>query len=103
MKVIWNKLAEAQLDRSIAYVSEFWSKAAGERLLRESRRISHLLATHPHLGAPEPLLAARPQGYRSIVVGHYNKFIYFVSGDVVYVSAVWDTRRDPSALVDEIS
>lgn len=102
-KVIWNELAEAQLDHSIAFVSDVWGKAAGERLLRESRHISHLLATHPHLGASEPLLADRPQGYRSIVVGHYNKFIYFISGDVVHIAAVWDTRRNPSALVDDVS
>ena len=103
MKVIWNELAGVQLDRSIAFVSEVWGKGVGERLLRESRHISHLLSSHPHLGAPEPLLADRPQGYRSIVVGHYNKFIYFISGDVIHIAAVWDTRRDPSALVDEVS
>jgi len=38
-KVIWNELAEAQLDDSIAFVSDVWGKAAGERLLRESRHI----------------------------------------------------------------
>ena len=63
MKVIWNELAEAQLDNSIAFVSNMWGENAGHQLLRESRHISRLLASHPHLGRPEPLLADRPHGF----------------------------------------
>ena len=103
MRVIWNELAEAQLDRSIAFVSDNWGEEMGQRLLRESRRMSRLLASHPRLGHPEPLLTDRPQGYRSIVVGRYNKFIYYISESCIHISAVWDTRRDPSLLVNEVS
>ena len=103
MKVIWNELAEAQLDSSIAFVSDIWGKATGLRPLRESRHICRLLAQNPHLGPPEPLLADRSHGYRSIVVGHYNKFIYFITESTIRIAAVWDTRLDPSSLVHEVS
>jgi len=102
MRVIWSELAEAQLERSIAFVSILWGEATGQQLLRESRRISRLLALHPRLGHPEPLLAERPQGYRSIVIGRYNKLIYFITEKEVRIAALWDTRRAPEALTDEV-
>ena len=103
MRVIWNELAEQQLDSSIAFVSEVWGEDTGQRLLRETRHTSRLLAQHPRLGKPEPLLADRPQGYRSIVVGRFNKLIYYITDTAIYISAVWDTRRNPSALANEVS
>jgi len=103
MKVIWSNLAEQQLDQSIAFVTDLWDMATGQRLLQESRRISRLLSTHPHIGHPEPLLANWPLGYRSIVIGRYNKMIYYIKESTIHISAIWDTRRDPSVLANEVS
>ena len=102
MRVVWNNLAEQQLD-PIAFVSAVWGKTIGHRLLRESRHISRLLARHPHLGHAEPLLADRPKGYRSIFVPPYNKLVYYIEGSEVRIAAVWDTRRDPTTLAAEVS
>lgn len=98
MTVHWNILAEQQLDHSIAFVEEQWGKTIAQRLLRQTHRISRMLAKHPHLGHIEPLLSDRPIAYRSIVVERYHKIVYYIKDTCVYVAAVWDTRRDPSAL-----
>lgn len=57
------------------------------------------LSLQPYIGAPEPLLYGETLQYRYIVIKPYFKLIYTVYDDVVYFSAVWDTRQSPETLV----
>ena len=57
------------------------------------------LASHPHLGAVEPLLAARKVAYRNLVIHRHYKLIYSIDNDTVRIVALWDTRRNPDSLL----
>lgn len=57
---------------------------------------------HPNLGSVEPLLADLPKTYRSVVIDGLSKMVYFIEGDVIYIAAFWDCRREPKALADEV-
>lgn len=57
---------------------------------------------NPEIGRIEPLLATRQTPIRSIIVSRYNKAIYYVSGDILYVTDLWDMRRDPQSLQKRI-
>ena len=41
--------------------------------------------------------------YRSIVATKYNKIIYFIDGDTIYIADLWDTRREPDTLISKLS
>ena len=46
----------------------------------------------------EPLLANREKEYHSLVVEKHFKLIYYIEGNNVRITAVWDIRRDPEYL-----
>ena len=57
---------------------------------------------NPCIGLREPLMAERPEGFRSVVVHRNCKLVYYVDGDTVYIADVWDTRREPLIQADNV-
>lgn len=60
------------------------------------------LSDFPELGRIEPLLQDRSKSYRSLVATKYNKIIYYVDDDKIYIVDFWDTRREPKAQVSRL-
>lgn len=58
----------------------------------------------PYLGEVEQLLIGRRLEYRSLVIHKYAKLVYYVNEkkSALFIAALWDTRREPSALVHGI-
>ena len=56
-----------------------------------------LIARNPAVGPKEPLLAGRPEEYRSVVAHKNCKLVYYVKDDILHIAALWDTRREPAA------
>ena len=61
-----------------------------------------MIKHHPEIGPIDPLFADRPRTYRSVVIDGLSKMVYFVEGDIIYISAFWDCRRDPAAEADRV-
>jgi len=40
--------------------------------------------------------------YRSVVVNNLNKIVYYIEGDVVHIATLWDTRREPKSLIEDL-
>ena len=40
--------------------------------------------------------------YRSYVMNRLNKIVYHIDGDIIYIVAFWDVRRDPVTLAGEV-
>lgn len=102
MKVRWYPYALEALQQTAYYITINFSESSCNKFLREVVRIENLLCTNPHLGKIEPLLEGLPQVYRSVVVSHINKLIYRIEGDIIYISDLWDCRRDPSTLAAQV-
>lgn len=47
----------------------------------------------------EPLLEGYLHPYRSPVVKKKYKIIYYISNDLIYITAVWDCRRSDNRLL----
>ena len=60
------------------------------------------IVRNPCIGLREPLMAERPEGFRSVVVHRNCKLVYYVDGDTVYIADVWDTRREPLIQADNV-
>ena len=102
MNVKWTKLAQQQRQETAKYIAtEFGKKAAGKFYQNVTQWVRSI-ACNPGIGLKEPLLAERPEGFRSIVISKQNKLVYYVEGDTIYIAALWDTRREPRAQADNV-
>lgn len=57
------------------------------------------LKTFPEMAPIEPLLEGYLHPYRSLVVKKKYKIIYYISNDLIYITAVWDCRRSDNRLL----
>lgn len=102
MQVKWSKKALTALDSAIDYgYKTFGEKATTEFYLRIKKHEVYL-QDNPNIGSPEQLLSERKSDYRSIVVHKHYKMVYHITRDTVWISDLWDTRREPQKLTKRI-
>ena len=102
MRVIWLPQAKKEMRMVAKYIrKEFGSKVKDE-FLQEVRKTNRLIGSTPNLGIVEPLLADRPNMYRSYVMNRLNKIIYCIKDDHIEVADFWDVRRDPGTLANQL-
>ena len=97
MKVSWSKMAGDAVVCTSVYILDKFGPKASEDFLQEVQHISELLESNPCLGPVEPLLVHKSKPYRSVVLNHLNKMVYYIKGDTIRIAAFWDTRREPKA------
>ena len=97
MNVKWSPDAKAALDKTSDSIMERFGIKAKMKFKKEVRRVNDLLKTTPYWGPFEPLLADLPDGFRSIVVNHLNKIVYYIEDDTIYIADFWDTRKEPQS------
>ena len=102
MKVIWIPFAQNEVRKTARYINKEFGKESRDQFINEVRNVSRLLGENPNLGKPEPLLADYTKMYRSYVMNHLNKIIYWIAENQIEVVDFWDVRRDPTALKNQI-
>ena len=96
--------AESQLNEIFLQGKAEFGLMVARRLVARILDSMDLLSEQPYAGKIEPYLEGRRVVYRSFVVHRHYKLIYSVdeSRSCVNIVAVWDTRRDPRRLHEEI-
>lgn len=102
MKVIWMPFARNEVRKTARYINKEFGKESRDQFIDEVRNVSRLLGENPNLGKPEPLLSDYEKEYRSYVMNHLNKIIYWIAGNHIEVVDLWDVRRDPMTLKNQI-
>jgi plasmid stabilization system protein ParE len=102
MKVIWSIQAKEGLQQTSNYIRKEFGKRSKQKFLDEVLHVASLLERNPYLGQVEPLLDEAPVEYRSIVVNHINKLVYYIHESTIEIVVLWDTRREPKTLLDEV-
>ena len=102
MKVSWSKKAGDTVVQTSVYILDKFGSKASEEFLQEVQHVSDLLESNPCLGPVEPLLAQKSKPYRSVVLNHLNKIVYYIKDDTIRIAAFWDTRREPKAQADKL-
>ena len=100
MRSVWSERAKKSLHIVEDYIlREFGDKKRTE-FMSEAEKIAIQLESFPKMGKEEPLLAHRKKLYRSYVIAHLSKIIYHIDEkrELVVISDVWDTRREPQAV-----
>ena len=103
MKVIWSLQAKENLQNSSNYIRKEFGKKSKQKFLDEVLHVAVLLESNPYLGLIEPLLDEAPVEYRSIVVNHINKLVYFIHDNTLEIVVLCDTRREPKSLIKELN
>lgn len=102
MKSIITELAKEQIRQIAKYICKEFGKKRRDEFMREVRQSRRLIESSPNIGSVEPLLAECAVMYRSYVMNRLNKIVYRIDGDVIYIVAFWDVRRNPETLSNEV-
>ncbi len=102
MKVIWSLQAKENLQKTSNYIRKEFGKKSKQKFLDEVLHVAVLLESNPYLGQIEPLLDEAPVEYRSMVVNHINKLVYYNHDNTIEIVVLWDTRREPKSLIKEL-
>ena len=94
--------AKQQMRKRAIYIRSAFGVRARDKFLSEVREANNLLECNPNIGKTEPLLSDCPGMYRSYVLNHLNKIVYYLCNDHIEVVAFWDVRREPTTLADEV-
>ncbi len=97
MKVTWHSRAINGRDQVADYIRRQFGAKRKNLFLQHVRQTTRILKRHQEIGPIDPLFADRPRTYRSVIIDGLSKMVYFVEGDVIYIAAFWDCRKDPSA------
>ena len=102
MRVIWMPNAKTAVRETAKYIRKEFGKRDRDKFMRDVREASRLIGKSPGVGKEEPLLADRAIMYRSFIVNHLNKIIYWVATDHIEVADFWDVRREPNTLTAQV-
>ena len=102
MKSIITDQAKEQIRQIARYIRKEFGKDRRDEFIKDVRQTRYLIESSPNIGPTEPLLVDRAVMYRSYVMNHFDKIVYHVDGDVIYIVAFWDVRRDSGALDSEV-
>lgn len=95
MTILWHKKADASLHRVEQYILKKFGERARQEFMDEVDCSVSSLANMPSLGKIDPLFAHRKLIYRSIIIRQFNKVVYYIKDDTIFIAAFWDTRREP--------
>ena len=95
MKIIWTESAQQSQDTAAKYIFDEFGAIPLLDFYNNLDEIEEKLVAFPEIGKIEPLLQDRSILYRSIVATKYNKIIYHIDNDIIYIADFWDTRREP--------
>lgn len=101
MKVIWLPQAKKQLRQTALYIFKEFGKSRKDEFLKEIKEANSLIGSNPCIGKIEPILDDYPEIYRSYLVNKLNKIVYCEINNRIEVSAFWNVRQEPIALVEQ--
>ena len=102
MKTNWDTKAKDSLRQIARYINAKFGKKARVDFMQKVKDTELLLRRSPNVGQIDPLFDGRTIAYRSVVINGLNKMVYRVDGDIIYIVAFWDTRREPKEQANQI-
>jgi len=89
-KVEWSTLARNDLIEILEfYINRNGSASYSKKLNSKIKKSLSLISKNPHIGTKTDY-----KNVRSLITGDYQ-IIYEISEEIILVSMIWDTRRNP--------
>ncbi|MBZ0206108.1 MAG: type II toxin-antitoxin system RelE/ParE family toxin [Flavobacteriales bacterium] len=97
MRLVMTESAWRSLDQAIYVLSVRWDDRVVDRIVTEIWEHIDIVLQYPLGGQLEEDLAELGRQHRRMVCGHF-KIIYFVEGEDLYVTDIFDSRQDPGKM-----
>ncbi|OOG74302.1 type II toxin-antitoxin system RelE/ParE family toxin [Algoriphagus sp. A40] len=97
MKIFWSEFAKNQLREIYHYYSQKASLKVANQIKSEVFRKVKMLISRPEMGQIEPNLKESGFEFRYLVAGNF-KIIYMPQLDHIFITDIFDTRRDPEKM-----
>lgn len=98
MRIIWSENAKTDLDSIYAFQS-LTNERAAVKIYNNILEETEILLRFPTIAPVESLLPSKKYLFRSLVTkSGKHKIIYFINRDIIYISHIWDCRRNPKDL-----
>ena len=103
-QIKWTERAWDEYLSCLLYSKDEFGETTAKRFFENVSKREKRLEKYPLTGFLEPLLAERPEGFRSTIFMKNFKLVYHYveEDDVVYIDDIWDMRREPKKLVKRI-
>lgn len=103
-QVKWMPNAQSQRKEILHYGLQAFGLNAARKMRESIIHMADLLERNPYMGMQEPLLSHYTYTYRSFVFHANYKLVYRVNEATytIIVVAIWDTRREPKSLANDI-
>ncbi len=101
-KVVWQRNAIIQRNSILEYIIREFGKSPARKFNAELKRCQNLICSNPLIAPLEQLLSGMEKTYRSILVSRLSKMIFYEEEGVIHIVALWDTRRCPDKMKDEV-
>lgn len=98
MRVEWAPRALHEWENTVRCIYREFGRKAAEEFEQSVIKWEARIVKNPELAHQEPLLKDRDKLYRGLIISKYSKLIFYVEEDVIYISDLWDMRREPSRL-----
>ena len=95
MKAIWDPQARKAMRQIARYIQTRFGAETRKAFIQKVQDAENLVKLNPNIGKIDSLFAGRSLTYRSVVINGLSKMVYFVKGEIIYIAAFWDTRREP--------
>lgn len=86
----------------VDYIHEEFGKQAALDFAENAQRKLLWVIENPTIGHIEPLLQTHQTEIRSVIIGRHNKAIYYIEGETLFVTDLWDMRMEPNSLARRI-
>ena len=98
MTVLYTAWAKQQLREIYTFYKEVGNSKKGRKIRVAVNKKVLQLKDFPLLGREEELLSSLAQGHRYAVEGQY-KIIYRIIESTIYITDIFDTRRNPNQMM----
>lgn len=102
MNVVWSDTAKKNFRTILFYVYDQFGKRAMDKYNDAIFSAIDSLLLNPCLASKELLLDNMSVEFRSLVVQKLSKVIYYFDETTLYIVNVWDTRRNPLIMEEEV-
>ena len=102
MNIRITKRAKNEYLRLVDLFLEFSGPLAANHFCQSFEEKVNDICKFPEANFREPLLKDRKRIYRAKYVNRNYKIIYHASTTTIYISDIWDMRRDPKNLINRI-
>lgn len=102
MKYLLSTRFQDEVNAIVEYIVDNFGKQYALNFISELHANILHIVEYPEASSIEPLLADRQTLFRSKKVSRHNKAIYYIKGDTIYFTDLWDMRRNPDALIKRI-